>query len=144
MNLALVEEKFSSEEACLLYLEQLRWSNKPQCPYCASFKCTHTKGRIRYHCNRCYTTFGVLVKTIFHQTHLPLKKWFAAIICISSAPDISIRNLAGYIGVNKTTAHRMITIVRDAIQYRNEFFIKLYNSLIYDVFNGLDRSENEK
>jgi DNA-binding IclR family transcriptional regulator len=48
------------------------------------------------------------VGTVFHRTHLPLRKWFAAISLILDATDqITVRQLARQLGINKNTALRL-------------------------------------
>jgi hypothetical protein len=45
------------------------------------------------------------VGTVFHRTHLPLQKWFAAISLVLDAWEpISARRLAQHLGINKNTA----------------------------------------
>lgn len=62
----------------------------------------------RHRCNNCNTAFSVTVGTVFHRTHLPLRKWFAAISLILDArKPISARNLARQLGTNKNTAWQL-------------------------------------
>jgi transposase-like protein len=59
----------------------------------------------RHRCNNCNTAFSVTVGTVFHRTHLPLGKWFAAISLILDArKPISARHLALQLDINKNTA----------------------------------------
>jgi transposase-like protein len=78
-----------------LILEQLRWNGKPCCPYCNSLQHRKLKGEQRYQCNECYTSYSVTVNTLFHQTHVDLEKWFAAIrLVLITNKTISVRELA--------------------------------------------------
>ena len=36
MNLIEVMKRFPDQEACITYLERLRWRNKASCPHCGS------------------------------------------------------------------------------------------------------------
>lgn len=59
----------------------------------------------RHRCNNCNTAFSVTVGTVFHRTHLPLRKWFAAISLILDAREpITVRHLAQELSINKNTA----------------------------------------
>jgi transposase-like protein len=70
----------------------------------------------RHRCNNCNTAFSVTVGTIFHRTHLPLRKWFTAISLILDAREpISARCLAKRLGVNKNTAWRLDMRIRVAM-----------------------------
>ena len=71
MDLIKVIETFPTQEACIEYLERLRWNGSPQCPSCESdnvVKRNETNiGRIgRWNCRDCRTTFKVTHGTLFH------------------------------------------------------------------------------
>ena len=101
-------------EECLAYLEQIRWGGTPQCPYCESTQATLLKKERRYHCNECFTSYSVTVGTLFHHSHVDLKKWFLAIALVMRPEGISVRKLAKAIEVNKNTAASMIKRIRQA------------------------------
>jgi transposase-like protein len=62
----------------------------------------------RHRCNNCNTAFSATVGTVFHCTHLPLRKWFAAVSFILDAREpISARNLARQLDINKNTAWQL-------------------------------------
>jgi transposase-like protein len=104
-----------NHEACLTYLEKIRWEGTPTCPYCGSNRSSKYKNEHRYRCGSCFTSYSVTVGTLFHNTHLNLQKWFAAIVLLRySRPGISVRRLAQEIGVNKSTALLMTTRIRNA------------------------------
>lgn len=116
MNLVEIFEKFPTQEHCIHYLEKIKWKETPICPYCQSDNCTSFKSELRHHCNNCNTSFSVTVNTIFHQTHLPLQKWFLAISLILNAKKgISSRQLARDLKVNKDTAWSMQMRIRKAM-----------------------------
>ena len=97
-----------SDADCLAFLEAIRWSGQPVCPYCASERTTTIPKERRHHCNNCNIGFSVTVGTVFHRTHLSLRTWFAAISLILDARrPISARNLARQLCVNKNTAWQL-------------------------------------
>lgn len=109
--------EFPSDTACISYLETVRWKGTPVCPYCDSDKTTPLCKELRHHCNVCNTSFSVTVGTIFHRTHLPLQKWFLAIILLlSNVQYISVRQLAKHVGVNRNTGWYMITRIYKALE----------------------------
>ena len=120
---------FPKKEDCTRFIEKIRWRNKPVCPYCSSHRITPMKKEFRYHCNTCNISFSVTVKTLFHNTRIPLQKWFAAIeIFIQNEKPISVRKLADALDVNKDTAWTMTTRIKKAgIEY-SDFFTKLVES----------------
>jgi transposase-like protein len=94
-------------------LEKIRWNGEPTCPYCGSKKYRKLKDEQRYQCNECYTSYSVTVNTIFHQTHVPLDKWFIALPLILE-DKISVRELAKEINISKNTAERMVKLVKNS------------------------------
>jgi transposase-like protein len=105
-----------TQEESIALLEKIRWNGQPRCPYCGSIKATVYKTNHRYHCNSCFTAYSVTVGTLFHKTHVDLDKWFRAIkLIVKKSPNISSRDLAKEIGVNKNTANIMISKVSKAM-----------------------------
>ncbi|CAA9368320.1 MAG: hypothetical protein AVDCRST_MAG93-8174 [uncultured Chloroflexia bacterium] len=101
---------------CLDFLEDIRWNGAPTCHYCYSGRVTATPKESRHRCNNCNTAFSVTVGTIFHRTHLPLPKWFAAISLILDArTPIPTRRLAQRLGIDKNTAWRISKRVHAAM-----------------------------
>lgn len=116
MNIAQILEKFPTEEDCLAYLETVRWKGRPICPYCKSANSTALSAELRHHCNNCNTSFSVTVGTIFHHTHLPLQKWFLALILVLNArKNISSRQLSQDLQVNRNTAWSIQRRIRDTM-----------------------------
>ncbi len=116
MNIIQVYKQFPTQDACIAYLEKVRWNGKPQCPYCKSHNTTSYKKGHRHHCNNCKTTYSVTVATIFHKTKADLQKWFLAISLILNAKKgISSRQLARDIEVNRNTAWYMGMRIRRAM-----------------------------
>ena len=69
---------FSSEDACLSYLERLRWPHGFACPDCASMTAPYRASRTRLMCQDCGRQTTVTSGTIFDKTRTPLKVWLAA------------------------------------------------------------------
>src|SRR5205085_2438220 len=86
MNLPLLIERFGSEEKCRDYLEDLRWPDGPECPRCESKKIARLISREGvFECGDCRYQFSVTAGTLFHDSHLPLWKWFLAIYLITES-----------------------------------------------------------
>lgn len=123
MDIVSVFENFKTQEDCIKYLEAVRWDNKPICPYCGSDKSTHRAEEHRHQCHTCNKSYSVTVKTIYHDTKLPLQKWFLATAIITNAKKgISSRELARQLNVNKDTAWRMQMKIREAMQEETDLF----------------------
>jgi transposase-like protein len=130
MNLLDVYKELNTEEKCLAFLECMRWPDGVRCLACESPKITRitTKGKLNkksgkrspdrelYQCNDCRFQFTVTTGTVYHDTHLPLSKWFIAIALITeSKKGISANQLARALGVQYRTAWHLAHRIRKAM-----------------------------
>jgi len=69
---------FGDEQACLAYLERLRWPDGFRCPACGGAEAWKTN-RGLWVCRGCERQSSVTAGTIFASTRTPLSQWFAAI-----------------------------------------------------------------
>lgn len=97
--------QFSSEDKCRTYLEQLRWPNGIRCIRCESPKISRLKAREQFDCDHCGYQFSVRAGTIFHDSHLPLWKWFLAVYVMGeSKKGISANQMKRMLDVSYKTA----------------------------------------
>jgi transposase-like protein len=78
MDLCKLVEQYGDDTNCRKALENLRWPDGVKCPACGSEKISRIVARNQFDCDSCRYQFSVLSGTIFHDTHLPLHKWFLA------------------------------------------------------------------
>lgn len=71
-------ERFSSEDACALYLEKVRWPNGFACPRCGVVAEPYRSSRGRMMCRDCRTQTTVTAGTILDKTRTSLRVWLAA------------------------------------------------------------------
>jgi transposase-like protein len=126
MRMIDVSRKFTTDDKCLDYLEQMRWPSGVCCVHCGVLnvsKITRTTGknkRVRiYQCleKECGKQFSATSGTIFNDTHLPLTKWFLAIAMICEAKKgMSALQLQRHLGVNYRTAWHLCHRIREAMQ----------------------------
>ena len=121
MNLVKLVENFNSESKCRDYLAELRWPKGIECPRCKSASVSHLKEQPKYDCNACRYQFTVTSGSIFHDTHLPLWKWFLAVYLVcESKKGISANQLKRTLAVSYKTAwylcHRIRAAMNDAQQ----------------------------
>ena len=69
---------FGSEEACLSYLERLRWPQGFVCPSCGVVQPAYRSSRLRLMCRSCGHQSSVTAGTIFDKTRTALRVWLAA------------------------------------------------------------------
>jgi transposase-like protein len=111
-------ERFGSEDKCHEYLEGLRWPDGVRCPRCESAKISRIATRRQFDCDSCRYQFSVRVGTLFHDSKLPLWKWFLAVyLMIESKKGMSANQLKRTLGVSYKTAwylcHRIRSAMRD-------------------------------
>lgn len=108
-------EAFPNEESCVRHLEMLRWPKGIVCPCCGSTRKVYRLGRgSTYKCADCQNQFSVRKGTIFEESRLPLRKWFAASwLVTSNRKGIPSTQLAREIGVTQKTAWFMLGRLRE-------------------------------
>ena len=105
---------FDSETKCEEHLAKLRWNGEPECPTCASKRIGQLKGkRKQFKCYGCKRKFSVKTGSIFHDSKLPLLKWFVGIYLFTSHKrGISSHQLAKDVKVSQKTAWHMLHRIR--------------------------------
>ncbi len=110
-------DTFHTEERCREYLEGLRWPEGVHCPRCSSDKISRIVKRDQFDCDSCRYQFSVRVGTIFHDSHLPLRKWFAAIYLMCEArKGVSANQLKRTLKVAYKTAWYLCHRIRAAMK----------------------------
>jgi len=117
-------KQFETEEKCVAFLEALRWPEGVNCPKCGNdrisrFQTSGKTGKLRqlYQCLACRYQFSVRTGTIFHDSHLPLQKWFTAMALVGeSGGTISANQLRQALGVQYKTAWQLGNRLRTAMQ----------------------------
>jgi len=77
-------EAFPDEQAAIDHLTAIRWKNGAYCPHCGSARVMHFSDKKTHKCHDCRQRFSIKVGTIFEDTKLPLRKWFAAVWLVTS------------------------------------------------------------
>jgi transposase-like protein len=138
MNLIDVAKQFGTPEACNDFLESMRWPDGVICPECNSKRVSkYTKqtgsrlcinrdtaeeeiravpARILYSCLDCKFQFSVTTGTIFHDTHLPLEKWYmATALMVNAKKGVSAKQLQRDLGTAYKTAWYLSHRIRKAM-----------------------------
>ena len=116
INLINLIERYHNEDKCRAYLEELRFPNGVACPRCGSMSISRVQKPRVFDCNSCRYQFSVTSGTIFHDSHLPLWKWFATMyLMIESKKGISANQVKRTIGVSYKTAWYLCHRIRAAM-----------------------------
>ncbi len=116
-DLCKLVESFATEDQCHEYLEDLRWPDGVRCPRCDSDKISRIAKRRQFDCDSCRYQFSVRVGTLFHDSKLPLWKWFLAVyLMIESKKGISANQLKRTLRVSYKTAWYLCHRIRSAME----------------------------
>ena len=116
--IALIDH-FKNEKICRDYLEKARWGNKVTCPKCDHDKTWRTDRGFKCASKACNKKFSVTVGTIFENTKLPLRTWFAAIyLCTSHKKGISSLQLSRDLDIGQKAAWFMLHRIREMMTER--------------------------
>ncbi len=119
IDLLQLNDLFDTDAECRAYLEQLRWPDGVTCPRCESKQVSRIKARKVFDCDKCRYQFSATAGTLFHDSHLPLPKWFLAIFLVTeSRKGMSALQLKRLLKVSYKTAwylcHRIRAAMADA------------------------------
>jgi len=111
---------YDTDAECRAYLEDLRWPTGPICPRCGGKSISQVKARKVFDCNACRYQFSVTAGTLFHDSHLPLPKWFLAIFLLcESKKGMSANQLKRMLKVSYKTAWYLCHRIREAMVEAN-------------------------
>jgi hypothetical protein len=110
----------------LAYLEAMRWPNGVRCTVCGAKEVSRITRKSKtknvraqvYQCleKTCKSQFSATNGTIFHDSHLPLSKWFTAIaLLVDAKKGMSALQLSRHLGCNYRTAWYLAHRIREAM-----------------------------
>lgn len=116
MTLPEVNALFPTDERCRELLTRLRWPEGIKCPRCHDTRVSTLKDYGRFECVGCEYQFTATAGTIFHDSHLPLTKWFLAVLLLCEAKKgMSAKQLQRTIGMGYKTAWYLCHRIRKAM-----------------------------
>jgi transposase-like protein len=128
MNLFSLAKAFPDEDAALDYWISVRWPNGVVCVECGHPKVyrivtPNKSGKpVRlFECAQCGLHFSPTAGTLFHDSHLPLQKWFAAVaLMCEGKKGISANQMKRHLGVTYKTAWYLCHRIRKAMSEEPE------------------------
>jgi transposase-like protein len=104
---------FSDEDACLAFLERLRWPDGFICPSCGARGEPWRMRRGRLRCRVCRSETSATAGTIFADTKLPLTTWLQTVWLVTNQKHgTSALDLQRAIGMSYETAWTMLHKLR--------------------------------
>jgi transposase-like protein len=137
MNLIDVTTELRTDEQCFDFLEGQRWPGGIRCVTCGCDRISRitrqapskNKRAQLYQCLEpsCKQQFSVTSGTIFHDSRIPLSKWFMAISLVMDAKKgLSAKQLQQHLGLGSyQTAWHMVHRIRKAMDVPESEFPKM-------------------
>ncbi|WP_052184269.1 IS1595 family transposase [Psychroserpens sp. Hel_I_66] len=113
-------DHFKEESTCKEYYAQIRWNGEPACPHCGSLKVYTTKRGFRCGDSECKKDFTVTTGTIFHNSNISLRIWFASIfLATTHKKGISSVQLALDLGITQKSAWHVLHRIREMLREKS-------------------------
>jgi len=115
-SLIQVLDFFKEEETCKSYLALSRWGETPTCPHCGNIGAYVTDRGFKCKAKECGKKFTVTTGTIFENTKISLRTWFAAMyLCTAHKKGISSLQLHRDLNVTQKTAWFLLHRIREML-----------------------------
>ncbi len=116
MTLSDVIRLYSTDDKCREILTKLRWPAGIECPRCKETRVAWLQARSQFECAQCGYQFSVTTGTVFNDTHLPLEKWFLAVVLLCEAKKgMSACQIQRTLGISYKTAWYLCHRIRAAM-----------------------------
>jgi transposase-like protein len=135
---------FKDEETCRSYLEQKRWGGTPACPFCGVVNPYRTNRGFKCRDKQCHKKFTVTVGTVYENSKIPLRIWFAAIyLGTSSKKGISSLQTSRQLGVTQKTAWFLNHRIREMLKKQAPHMLKNEVQIDETYVGGLEKNKHQ-
>lgn len=115
-SLIQVLDFFKEETTCINYLAFRRWNDTPTCPHCGNVGAYVTNRGFKCKAKECNKKFSVTTGTIFENTKISLRLWFAAMyLCTAHKKGISSLQLSRDLNITQKTAWFLLHRIREML-----------------------------
>lgn len=143
-NLQQLIDFFKDEATCKAYYEQIRWGGNVVCPFCKSEKVYCTNRGYKCANKECHKKFSVTVGTIFENTKISLRVWFAAMFLIStSKKGVSSIQLCNQLGITQKTAWFVLHRIREMLKDNETRLLNGMVEIDESYFGGKNKNRHK-
>lgn len=119
-SLIQVLDYFKNEEVCKAYLANSRWGGEAACPHCGNVGAYITNRGYKCKAKECGKKFSVTTGTIFENTKISLRTWFAAMyLCTAHKKGVSSLQLSRDLNLTQKTAWFVLHRIREMLNINN-------------------------
>jgi len=116
---------FKDVSTCKIYLANQRWQNGVECPHCKHTKVYVTSRGYKCANPECYKKFTVTTGTIYENTKISLRTWFAAMYLLTAhKKGISSHQVARDLHITQRTAWFVLHRIREMLKEKNPQALK--------------------
>ncbi|MEZ5016183.1 MAG: IS1595 family transposase [Flavipsychrobacter sp.] len=116
-NLQQLLDFFKDEDFCKEWYAQQRWGGNPACPHCGCINPYVTNRGYKCREKTCHKKFSVTVGTIFENSKIGLRTWFAAMfLCTTSKKGVSSIQLSETLGITQKSAWFVLHRIREMLK----------------------------
>jgi transposase-like protein len=124
-NVTQLLDHFKDDATCKAHLEFKRWNGTPACHRCGSLRVYRTNRGFKCAEKLCGKKFTVTTGTMYENTKLPLRIWFAAVYLISSSKKgLSSLQAARQLGITQKTAWFLNHRIREMLSDKSPLLLK--------------------
>ncbi len=113
-----IYQRFPTKEAAVAHLEKVRWPDGPHCPKCGAdtvARKVEAGQADRLQCWSCERSFSATAGTIFHNSHVDLRRWFL-LIMLMNAKKVSVMQAARDLEMRRPTVWSMMHRIRGTMK----------------------------
>lgn len=134
---------FKEEAVCVAYLEQQRWGGTPACPFCGVINPYRTNRGFKCRDKQCGKKFSVTVGTVYENSKIPLRTWFATIyLCLSSKKGVSSLQISRQLGITQKTAWFLLHRIREMLKDKAPQMLKNNVQIDETYVGGVEKNKH--
>lgn len=136
-------DHFKDQATCVAYLEQQRWGGNPACHHCGSLRVYRTNRGFKCVEKECSKKFTVLTGTVYENTKLPLRTWFAVIyLATSSKKGVSSLQISRQLSISQKSAWFLLHRVREMLKEKAPAMLKTHVQVDECYVGGLEKNKH--